>query len=88
MTAASVPADFVREAVAEIVARQVREGAPPEVGQNLARLMATGYLREEALALIGCVLSREMSDCLDTGAAFDAPHYVAALAILPALPWA
>lgn len=79
--------DFVRNAIREIVECQVREGAPPEVGQHVERLVAQGFLREEALALVGCVLSRAIYHTLDANQPFDARAYAASLALLPALPW-
>ncbi|MDO8437036.1 MAG: hypothetical protein Q7S69_02590 [Nitrosomonadaceae bacterium] len=78
---------FVSDAIREMVELQVRESAPPEARRNVARLVGQGFLREEALALIGCVLSREMFNALDSGQPFDARRYTAALAMLPALPW-
>ena len=79
--------DFVRKAIGEIVQAQVRDSAPPEVGQTAARLEASGYSRPEALALIGCALSREMFEILGSAECFDERRYIASLERLPALPW-
>ncbi len=77
----------VRDAIREIVELQLRQGAPPEVGPNLDRLIAAGFLREEAMTLIGCVLSRELSHALESGLPFDAQRYLDGLAALPAMRW-
>lgn len=82
-----ITADFVRDAIREMVELQLREDMPPEVGLNVERLVAQGFLREEALSLVGCALSREMFNALDTGLPFDAPGYAAALSRLPSVPW-
>jgi hypothetical protein len=78
---------FVRDAIREIVELQLREDAPAEVGESLARLMAQGYLREEAATLIACALSQAMSRALTGDQAFDAAAYLEALAALPAMEW-
>lgn len=82
-----ITADFVRDAIREMVELQLREDAPPEVGLSVERLVAQGFLREEALSLVGCALSREMFNALDTGQPFDATGYAAALSRLPSVPW-
>ena len=80
-------ADFVREAIAEIVEEQVRDGTPPELAQTVERLLSSGYSREEVLTLIGCALSREIFEILGSGGCFDMHRYTASLERLPALPW-
>lgn len=79
--------EFVRETVDEIVVTQLREDMPPEARQTVERLMASGYLRQEALVLLGCALAREMFEVLGSGEGFDERRYVASLERLPALPW-
>lgn len=79
--------EFVHEAIGEIVAAQVRENAPPQVRLTAERLMASGYTAEEALALLGCALSREMFEVLGSEQCFDEARYIASLERLPALPW-
>lgn len=82
-----VDPQYIRSAVRDLIERQVRDGAPPEVGGHVERLIGEGFLHEEAVTLIGSVLSRELFHALDRGLPFDERHYVAALAVLPALPW-
>jgi hypothetical protein len=78
---------FVRDAIREIVELQLRENLPAEVGACLARLIAQGYLRDEAATLIGCALSQEMSRALCDDQPFDAAAYLEALATLPSMRW-
>lgn len=80
-------ADFVRDAVHELVLRQLQEDEPAATRLHLARLTGLGYTRAEALTLLGCALSREMFHALDRGCSFDPVQYCAALERLPALPW-
>lgn len=82
-----ITSEFVRDAIREMVELQLREDMPPEVGLNVERLVAQGFLREEALSLAGCALSRAMFNALESGQPFDAPGYAAALSRLPAVPW-
>lgn len=79
--------EFVRKAIGEIVEAQLRDDAPAEVQLTAARLAASGYSRPEALALIGCALSREMFEILGSSECFDERRYIASLKRLPALPW-
>ena len=78
--------EFVRDAVEEVVAAQLRDDAPPEARRTLTRLVASGYTDGEARTLIGCALSREMFEVLASGGAFDERRYVASLDRLPAAP--
>ena len=79
--------EFVREAIDELLGRQLRDDAPPEVRQTLMRLIASGYTAAEAQTLIGCALSREMFEVLGSDGVFNEARYVAGLERLPALPW-
>lgn len=78
---------FVRDAIRDMVELQLRENKPPEIGLNVERLVAAGFLHEEALSLVACALSREMFNALDTGKPFDLPRYLERVAMLPAAPW-
>lgn len=80
-------AEFVNQAISEIVDTQYRENSPPQVRQTAERLIASGYTGEEAFALLGCALSREMFEVLGSERCFDEARYIANLDKLPALPW-
>ena len=77
----------LQAAVMEIVAKQMRDGSPPETKQTYDRLRAEGHDDQEARRLIGCVVVSEIFDILKQGQPFDAQRYAAALARLPRLPW-
>jgi hypothetical protein len=79
--------ESVREAIREIIDTQFRENSPPQVRRAAERLVASGYTGEEALALLGCALSREMFELLGSGRSFDEARYTASLERLPAVPW-
>ena len=79
--------EFVREAIDDIIATQLRENSPPQVRQTAERLIASGYTGEEAFTLLGCALSHEMFEVLGSEQRFDEARYIAGLDRLPALPW-
>lgn len=79
--------ESVREAIREIINTQFRENSPPQVRRAAERLVASGYTGEEALALLGCALSREMFEVLGSEQSFDEMRYIASLERLPAVPW-
>lgn len=70
----------------EAVENQLRANDPPEVAATLARLLAAGHGRDEAVALIGAVLMVELNEIMRSERVFDAISYARNLANLPALP--
>ena len=70
----------------EAVENQLRANDPPEVAATLARLVAAGHARDEAVALIGAVLIFELNEVMRSEREFDAIRYARNLANLPALP--
>ena len=70
----------------EVVENQVRANDPPEVAATLARLVAAGDERDEAVALIGAVMMVELNEMMRSSREFDAARYAGNLANLPALP--
>ena len=78
---------ILRQAVFEIINNQVRDGTPPETKQTLDRLMSEGHTRNEAMKLIGCVVSSEIFEVLKKKQPYNEERYVAALHTLPELPW-
>ena len=77
----------LQRAILEVVENQLRDGTPPETRSTLERLMADGRSREEAVKLIGCVVSTEIFDVLKNQEPYNETRYVAALRALPKLPW-
>jgi hypothetical protein len=77
---------YIDRAVLETVENQLRDGTPPETRATLERLMKEGYSREEAVRLIGRVVTAEIFGVLKEGEPSDENRYVAALRRLPALP--
>jgi hypothetical protein len=77
----------LQRAILEVVENQLREGTPPETRASLQRLMAEGRSREEAVKLIGCVVTSEIFDVLKNHEPFNETRFVAALRALPRLPW-
>jgi hypothetical protein len=77
----------LRRTLLNIVENQIRDGTPPETGVTLDRLMTEGFLREQALELIACVVSTEIYDVLKSGQPYDESRYLAGLRGLPQMPW-
>lgn len=78
---------LLREAIFEVVENQIRDRDPPETQATFDRLLRQGFTEEEAMRLIGCVVSSEMFHILREGKPFDLSRYVAMLDALPRLPW-
>ena len=76
----------VAGALLAAVEDQVRTNDPPEVAATLARLVADGYDRDEAISMIGAVLVFEMNQVMLSEREFDAARYADRLAALPTLP--
>jgi hypothetical protein len=70
----------------QAVEEQVRLNEPPAVAATLARLVAEGHARDEAIRLIGAVLMLELNEVMQTNRDFDPALYAARLAALPNLP--
>jgi hypothetical protein len=77
----------LRQALLEIVENQLNADNPPAVRKTLARLMASGYSRDEAVELIACAVSTEIFDVLKNKAPYQEDRYVKVLEALPKLPW-
>jgi hypothetical protein len=76
-----------RKLILEVVENQLRDNNPPATRETLERLLAEGIPHEEALNLIGCVVTSEIFDILKDQRPFDEKRYVEALRRLPKLPW-
>ena len=66
-------------AVHVVVETQLDEGRPPQVQESLARLLARGLGRHEAIHAIGEVAAEEVVACLSRGERYDEVRYVARL---------
>jgi hypothetical protein len=70
----------------QVVEDQLRANDPPEVAATLARLVAAGHARDDAVALIGAALIVELNEIMRSEREYDAARYARNLANLPALP--
>lgn len=77
----------IRKALLQAVENQLAENAPPKTRETLERLIAQRISREEALRLIACVLSNELSDLFNNRDEFNAERYDKGLGDLLKLPW-
>lgn len=78
--------DAVAGSLLTAVEAQVRANDPPEVAATLARLVAAGHVRDQAIAMIGAVLVFELNQVMLSEREFDAARYAGRLAALPQLP--
>jgi hypothetical protein len=74
----------VRNVFLETVVTQVETGDPPETKATLARLMAAGQSRSQALHHIAAALREEMNRMLAESTPFDNGRYAALLEKIPA----
>ena len=79
--------ELAREAMFEAVENQMRDGDPPETKHTYDRLTRDGHSHDEAMRLIGCVLSNEMFHMLRGKETFSHARYAAGLNDLPEIPW-
>jgi hypothetical protein len=78
--------DRVAQSLIEAVEGQLSANDPPEVAATLARLLAAGYDRDRAIAMIGTVMMIEMNEIMRNDRPFDRALYAGRLAALPELP--
>ena len=78
---------ILTHAILEVVNKQLKDLNPPETKQTHERLVANGISDQEAMRLIGCVVSSEIFDVLKQQQPFDHARFVKALNKLPKLPW-
>ncbi len=76
----------LRDAVLQLVEKQLTTGNPPETRRTLERLVGMGYSPEGAVNLIATAVVSEIFDMMARGEAYDAYRYRAALDRLPRLP--
>lgn len=78
---------ILRSAIFETIHNQLRDNDPPESKETLDRLIAQGYAEQEAMNLIGCVVTSELFEGLKNQRPFNRKRFVKALQRLPQLPW-
>ena len=78
----------LKEAITEIVSNQLRLKDPPETRQTLDRLVAEGYSTDDAMELIGVVVTTHIYEMLKKQQPFDLTLFIQDLEKLPAMPWA
>jgi hypothetical protein len=77
----------LKNAILEVIHKQIRDNNPPETGETLVRLQENGYSEEEALKLIGYVVASEVFSVFKENRRYEENKYIAALKALPKLPW-
>jgi hypothetical protein len=77
----------LRQAILEVINKQVQDNDPPETKQTLLRLRESGFSEQEALKLVGYVVAAEVFSVLKENRKYDQDSYIAALKSLPVLPW-
>jgi hypothetical protein len=70
-------------AMHEIVATQLWDNSPPEVGETAMRLLEAGYRRHEILHMLGRPVSDQIWAALREAGPYDRDRHVAALQALP-----
>ncbi|MET2850896.1 hypothetical protein ABXV24_03360 [Vibrio owensii] len=77
---------FMQESeLIEIVENQLEDGNPLKVKETLMRLMMTGTLREDAVAMMACAMSIEIFDVMKNEGEFNLKRYSEHLDQLPDL---
>lgn len=72
-----------REALSEIVDNQMRSCDPPQTREAYDRLIADGYSKEEARALLAAAVGHEIQEMLKEMKPFDRKRFVQTLRGLP-----
>ncbi len=83
---ARMPRPRLHAAIHAVVETQLASGAPPETRRALARLLAGGLPRHEAVHAIGLIVANATTAALD-GRAFDAGDYARELEALTVERW-
>ena len=76
----------LQRAIDEVIQNQIQNNNPPETEQTLARLKLEGYTEQQALQLIGHVVTREIVEVIQHGRLYNEQEYINRLKELPKLP--
>jgi hypothetical protein len=79
--------NIARQAIFEIIENQLKDNNPPITKETYMRLTSKGYSKQDAMKLIGCALSSELSDIMKSNEPFNEERYSRNLKNLPELPW-
>ncbi len=71
------------EAILAVVDQQLRDNTPPETRRTFERLVALGYVPEDARRLIGNVVAREIFAVMQREDVYNEQRYIMALRGLP-----
>ena len=77
----------LQKAILEVINTQIRDNDPPETKQTYERLQREGFSERDARKLIGYVVATEVFAVLKENRRYDREKYIAALKMLPRLPW-
>jgi hypothetical protein len=77
----------LRATTMEVLDNQLRESNPPETKETYERLLAEGHSVEQARELIASVILAEIYEVLKQKQPFNQERFIAALKMLPRLPW-
>jgi hypothetical protein len=69
----------LKATILEVVENQIRNSDPPETRQTLERLLAAGYLRKQAVEMIGSALVEEIWAILHDHKPFDRARFTTLL---------
>lgn len=69
----------------EVIENQLEDGNPIKVKETLMRLMMTGTSREDAIAMMACVVAIEIYDVMKNDGEFNLKRYSENLESLPDL---
>lgn len=78
--------EFAQSTLSEAVENQIRDGNPAEAAATLARLLAAGHARGDAVRMMTEVLALEVHAILAEERPFNMQWYIAALQALPKMP--
>jgi len=70
---------YLKGAILEVVANQLRDNEPPETRKTLNRLMKKGHGRKQAMEMIGSVVAIEIYEVLKAEKPFDRKRFITAL---------
>ena len=77
---------YLKSAILEVVNYQIKNNDPPETKSTYERLKKSGYSSNEALELIGVIVSAEIFGVLKNKEEFNRERFVKRLNELPEIP--
>jgi hypothetical protein len=80
------PKENLQEAIDEIIANQLKENDPPELKQNLDRLINLGWTKDQAYQLVAQCVILEIFQVFKESEEFNRDRYIRNLRALPNEP--